>query len=208
LKSKTWIDPKHKNAYAFTFIKRSEIFNFYNAKLQDLSDKASQKIREAEQIQNNASENAFLRFQQGESLFREMEEANAILIGIEKKNHANDLLRLEQRARQGIDEIEGGVSSSIEGAAFKLSTILKKQLKSKDPISVFPLSFQDTKMMSQFSARLVQNMQSKLATAGLLVDVKATSNLILDGSYWKEANFLRLIIICRELNLTFWRAPK
>lgn len=200
LKTETYVDPKRKNVYAFAFIKRSEVIDFYKAKIADLTIKVTTLLDEAAQSKTQSKEKAWQKYQLCAPVFREMEEANAILLGMQKSNNAAELYALEQRARKGLDEIESSSPTSVDDAAFTLANALKAQLTNGKPIQVFPLSYQDSRMLSPFSARLLQSMQSKLPAAGIIIDASKSAQQVLEGTYWKEGTDLRLIITCRELS--------
>jgi hypothetical protein len=108
----------------------------------------------------------------------------------------------QSEINMAIAEIQQNSIGNPDDLCMLLASSLKKQLgDSPQTIRLFPFTYQDTKIASELSARLLNIMEQKLSGQGLSVStVQANNNnyLLLSGTYWEEGDFLKFSVVVKD----------
>ena len=204
--TETWFDDKNDEVHAMAVVEIERLSEHLKSALSTKQTKVENLLGEAESYKASGKKEAALTsYYECLPLLREIEELNSVITGLRRHNFNKELISLEQTARKGIKEILGGKASTIDEACFLIAEVLNSQLKDKSPIiKVFAPVYEDSKMSSEFSVRVRNSVENKLASK-LSVASNVTSNnddrynAILVGNYWNDGDAVRLIYTLKDV---------
>lgn len=205
--TETWHDTKKDQLHAMVVVDRSQLYNHYRTKLENKAQEIEARLKEAGDLKEAGKKDEALNaYYECLPKLREMEEYQSILLGLQRQADNAEFTRLEASARSGIREILGSNASSLDEACFQLAESVCSQISGKDfVIKVFSPGFQETKMNSAFSVRVMNLVQTKIAARGVHTSQSSDSksgdyNAALTGTYWKEGDNLRIIYTLRKMS--------
>ncbi|OFY16558.1 MAG: hypothetical protein A2X11_12675 [Bacteroidetes bacterium GWE2_42_24] len=207
LKTETWHDTRNDEIHAIAIIDRGELLRHYRVKLENKQLETESRLKEADELKLAGKKNeALTAYFECLPKLREMEEFQSIILGLQRQADNADLTRLEASTRKGIREILGSNASNLDEACFLIAESVSSQAGSADlVVKVFAPTYQETKMSSAFSVRVMNLVQARIASKGIRTSqaVNAASgdyNGILTGTYWKEGEYLRIIYTLRKIS--------
>jgi len=214
LKSETYYDKRKKVAYAFTYVKKAKLIAFYKQKISTLVLKIEQNLKFASEAKiSHLEQKAHLKLLETLSIFREVEEAQTILValGVVDENSIKriKIVGLKSKIDKEINLQSNSVKNTVSDLAFFISQSLKLQMpKIKGNVSLSVFNYQDTKFGSSFSKILFDNLEQKLISNSKynILNVnefngnvtKKNIDYIITGNYWEENNFLKVIAVLRD----------
>lgn len=214
LKSETYYDKRKKTAYAFTYVKITDLINYYKQKISTDLQKLKQMYSLAQDAkQAKQTQKALTKFFECIPKFREIEEAQSILAALNVRYEASlqtkQTIKLKSQLDKSINELQNSVSGNISDLAYSIVNGLSMQAVGlRGTISLSSFTYQDSKMGSPFSKRLYSELEKQLANNSKL-DVASQNisvnnfnnsyNYIITGTYWEEGSNLKLIVILRNL---------
>lgn len=212
--TETYYDKRKKIAYAFTYVKKTDVIEYYKQKVNTGLAELEQIFEYAESLINEGkSQEALPKLLECLPKFREIEEGQSILaaLGIAAETHiqSKKSIDLKTKIDKSINQLQNSVKNNISDLAFFISNGLKVQKNElKGSVSLSSFSYQDTKMGSPFSRRLYKELEQKLINVAqynvLGQDVFASSvdlpqyDYILTGTYWEEEEYLKVIVVLRN----------
>ncbi|MBN1251961.1 MAG: hypothetical protein JXR51_06755 [Bacteroidales bacterium] len=214
LKTETYYDKRKKIAYAITYITKINVINLYKQKLETLVLKIEENIKQANNFKkSNLEQKAYLKFSETLALFRDVEEAQTILVALGTIDkipiQREKVISLKSEIDKEINTINSSVKNSVSDLAFFISQELKMQIPKLDGnISLSIFNYQDTKISSPFAKNLYNNLEQKLISnsnyniinidefKGNVVNKKI--DYIITGNYWEEDNFLKIVVTLRD----------
>lgn len=215
LKTETYFDSKSKTGYAFVYAKRTDIENIYRNLIETKKTAINDNVQLAKSLlAGNDKQKAMKKYQECYPLLREIEEAQAVLAAlainqIEKQNlYIKEVSQIKTSFELEMNSLLSGQGNTPADQAFVMSNTLKTQIGDiQKPIRLTNLTFQDTKMGSQFSRRFSGELEQKLVTAGLSVTNDAgipgqeaqQTPFLLTGNYWIEGGFVKLTILVKNI---------
>lgn len=201
LKTEVWKDKKE--LFALAYVLRSDLISFYNQKIANLQTTIYNGITHAEKLMKSDNKEGSLdQYYKCSNLMVEAQQASAILLGLQKEYSNSQLNDFEFKVQSGIESILGTTPVNPDDATLVIAEAIKKQIQSiKMPIKLAFLTYQNTRMASPFSAYFTKNLESKLTMRGLDVDLNQSvhSKYILSGTYWEDADKLRLLVILNNI---------
>ncbi|MBI9067332.1 MAG: hypothetical protein JEZ09_08570 [Salinivirgaceae bacterium] len=213
LQFETYYDIKTKTGYAFAYAKRSNVKNYYLNIIKESKNKINERLEQAKLLQNEKTKQLNL-INSCYTEFRKVEEAQSILYAIQldilaQELQMNDFKTAKLEVELLKSGIEKSVASDIQEAASLLAYSLKDQLPSElKSMRLQNLSYQDTKMGSSFSRRFSKSLEQMLNTQANINVVSNVANQdqgainqLLTGTYWQEGNYLRIIIVVKDIAL-------
>ncbi len=212
LKVEKSYDPKTKIGYVVVSARKIELFGYYKSIVESGLTKSSQKIEEAKAaLKNNDSQHALKACLEASNLLPEVEQAQKVLLTIKAGNTTDADVQNERTAKQrsAIEDIirqaQRSSGNTIDEASFFIARGLKLQTGNlTNSVLLSNFTYQDTKMGSELSRRLNQSLASKLVSeGGFSIQTEAKSdvkNYILIGTFWKEANEVKLIATLKDLS--------
>jgi hypothetical protein len=212
--SETYYDKKKKVAYAFTYIKKTDLEAYYKQKVTTSLQKLEQKYKFAEDSkQGGQAQIAVTTLLECLPVFRDIEEAQSILAALgvidETSIKSKNTLALKSQVDKSLDELNNSVKNNISDLAYFISNGLKLQIPDlKGSVSLSSFNYQDTKMGSPLSKRLYNELEQKLVSVAQINLLNQevfsassglnTSDFIITGSYWEEGDFLKIIVVLRD----------
>jgi hypothetical protein len=214
LVSETYYDKKKKIAFAFTYVKKSDLINLYKQKVNSKLQSLEKAYEYAEELKKSGqTQKAFEKLLECMSVFREIEEAQSILAGTgvfdEAAIKSKQTIELKSKVDKSIDEINNSAKNTISDLAYFIANGLKVQKPElKGNIGLSNFNYQDTKMGSPFSKRLYQELEQKLInTANYNIQSKEGNSSLgkldnfdymITGTYWEENDYLKVIVVLRD----------
>lgn len=214
LKSETYYDKRKKIAYAFTYVKKTDLINYYKQKVARSLQELEQIYRFAEEAKTSGqTQRALPKLMECLPKFREIEEGQSILAAMgvvdEISIKAKKTLELKSKVDKSINQLQNSAKSNISDLAYFIANGLKMQKSGlKGSISLSSFNYQDTKMGSPFSKRLYSELEQKLVnTARFNIisqdmfagNVLTSYDYIVTGTYWEENDYLKLIVVLRNV---------
>lgn len=213
LKNESAYDAKTKIGYAIVYAKRSDLSNYYTETVKrDLTQIAEKIATIAKMNDSNNRDEALKLISECQTLFREAEEAQTLLVAI-NKTASDDLVKYNEysKLRGVLDEqstkIRKADNLTIDEAASIIASELSKQQNHfETPVKLSYFTFQETGMNSTFSRRLHATLEQKLMAANINTD-KGTNTTnqssgkgtIITGTYWEEGNSVRVICMVKNI---------
>lgn len=205
--TETWHDTRNGQLHAMVVVDRLQLYNHYRSKLDDKKIETEARLKEAGALQASGRKNEALNaYYECLPKLREMEEYQNILLGLQRQADHAEFTRLEAETRRGIRDILGSDAKNLDEACFQLAESVFNQAGGKNlVIKVFAPVYQETKMNSPFSVRVMNLVQTKMAARGIRMSQAGTGRnenytAALTGSYWKEGNNLRIIYTLRLMS--------
>ena len=212
LSEETYYDEKDNICYTLTYAKQSEISELHRNIIKNNLSKIIQKIDEAHAFeQANNNNNALERFYECYPLFREVEEAQSLIIAFDRETTDFPALKFDEIAKQkqivdqSVSKLQGSSKLNLDELCFIMANSLSLQTqKVEKDIYMGSFTYADSKMSSTFSKRFVDLFETKLTAKGVAVSRinKANvglENLYLSGTYWEEDDKIKMIAILRDL---------
>jgi len=212
--SENYYDKRKKTAYAFTYIKKTDLIAFYkqkvDSKLQNLEEKY--KFAEESKLAGQAQQ-AIPKLLECIPMFRELEEAQSILaaLGIidEASIKSKNTITLKSKVDKSLEELNNSAKDNVSDLAYFIANGLKMQKPVLNGIvGLGSFNYQDTKMGSPLSKRMYKELEQKLISIAhfnlLNQEVfSASSNLnpydyLITGTYWEEGDYLKVIVVLRD----------
>ncbi|MEI7981604.1 MAG: DUF4384 domain-containing protein, partial [Bacteroidota bacterium] len=206
LKTEAWYDAKKKSVYAFAYIRITDLLNACKADLAEKSSDLKRKIESGENHAKNGDiEQALKNFYNCFPLIREMENDEAILVAIGKQPLPEKTEDFEFLVNQQIGNLRKERNNSLDDVCLLMADGLSQQISGKslsENIRMGSFTFQDTRMGSEFSARLASSLEQKIIHQGINLKSTGTiyrglqddtSGYIFSGTYWKEGDNIKII---------------
>jgi len=202
LKAERYYDRKTKAVYAFAYVSKKELA-YYNRKLITGNlDKIHQKLDEGrEYLKLNDRENALKSFYEGMPLLTEAEEAQWLLMAVNREQFvSNDLKEIRQvklKLNNEISQLQRSKELDMNEAAYFIAYGLFLQLgKSEQPILLDLCSYENTDLVSPFSEKWDVVLRNALIKTGQyrIQEQKNGKEPVykLDGNYWEEGDQIRI----------------
>ncbi len=214
LKSETFYNKKKKTAFAFVYVKISDLISYYKKKISTELQKISQIHQLAESSKaSGQAQKALPKLLECMPIFREIEEAQSIMAALnvrdENSLQTKETLNLKSKIDKSISSLQNSVNSNISDLAYFIANGLKTQNPDlKGTISLSSFTYQDTKMGSPFAKRLYSELERQLANNPNLELVNndvamgktpKSYKYIITGTYWAESDNLKIIVVVRDL---------
>jgi len=213
LKSESAYDKKLKTVYAFVYAKRSDLSKYYNEVVKRNLTLISEKISAIIKLNdNNNRDEALKLITECQTLFREAEEAQTLLIAI-NKTASDDLVKYNDysKLRGELDRQSGKIRKAENLTLDEAASIIATEIASiKDkfdaPIKLSYFTYQETGMNSLFSRRMQIALEQKLIASGINIDnsvninqASSSKGTLISGTYWEEGNSIRVVCIIRNI---------
>ena len=215
LKTETYYDKRKNTAFAFTYVKKSKLISFYKQKVIDIVLKIEQNLKFALDAKaSNLKQKSYLKLLKTLTKFREVEEAQTILVALGVSNEnaikREKIVNLKSNIDKEINLQSNSIKNSISDLSFFISQGFKLQKpKIKGNVSLSVFNYQDTKFGSPFSKILFDNLEQKLISNSKydIINInefngdvtKKNIDYIITGNYWEEKKFLKVISVLRNL---------
>jgi hypothetical protein len=209
LHTETYFDKRNKMAYAIAWVSKEELIDYYAARLNQLKSDIAAKIAAADQfVAIDDEENALKAYYSCMPLFREAESAYAVIILLKAPHEQmTPIQAYEVEVTKGIQQVHRSDQLSLDELCGFLSFGLQLQTGTfTKTIQLGSLTFEDTRMSSSFSRRFLTSFQTQLIKkAGYHMVSEAgkpgspSPQYLLSGTYWKDGNKLKVIVILRNV---------
>ncbi len=213
LSTETYYDKRRSTCYVITYAKRNDISKLYKTTIANKKLKIEQEISNAKSFAKNKDlPNALKSYNNTGSIFRDIEEAQALIIAFEYKSinapelYIKEVNNLKLEVRNGITALQKNKLLTLSDVCYFISHNLKIQTgKINQTIRLANFTYQDTKMASQFSKRMTVAFQQELVNQGFNITTNASPFdsddilLILNGTYWEDGDYIKIVSVLREL---------
>ena len=210
-----YYDEKEKTGYAIAYTKKIDISKLYHSAIQNGKANLEKNHKAAEEfIKNNNKQAALKSYFECYPIFREIEEAQTLIIAFEGlPTDSPDLMgaeiqKLKLATEQGLKDLQTGKQLTLDDIAYFMAVGIKLQFTEDKQIRLSHFTFQDTKMASAFSKRLTSSLEEKMVQQGLNVsenptnltgDKKESTKIMMTGTYWENPDNLKLVAILRDV---------
>ena len=208
LQFETYYDKKDKEAYAFAYARKNEVITYYENLIRSNLNKVAQNQNEAAQaISSGNNKEALKALFSCNNLFRELEESRLILtaLGITgesslKTAEANQK-KLEVKA--SIESLLSSKQLTMQDVGYYLSYGLSIQTGDyANNIFLQPVTYRDTELVSELSSAFTPVFQNNLVSVASYKISNSPSEIELNGTYWEEADGLKIIYNINESGKT------
>ena len=202
LRTGRYYDRKKKLVYAIAYVNIKQLISYYRNLLSNNLDELNQKLREGKSfVQMNDKENALRSFYEGMPLLSEIDEAQMLLIALNKKEYVDLYSKRIREARlelnEEINKLQQSKELSLSETAYFVAYGLYIQLKDFNGVLAMDVfTYENTGLNSEFSRRWNDELADALLKAGLN-NVRSFSEAMSDaaevgGNYWTEGTALRI----------------
>lgn len=213
LKSESAYDKKSKTVYAIVYAKRSDLSKHYNEVVKRNLTLINEKITAIIKLNDSNSRDEALKFiTECQTLFREAEEAQTLLVAI-NKTASDDLIKYNDysKLRGELDKQSGKIRKAENLTFDEAASIISAELTLQKAILVAPIklsyfTFQETGMNSPFSRRMQVLLEQKLIASGINIDnsvnlnqASSSKGTLISGTYWEEGSSIRVVCIIRNI---------
>ncbi len=213
LKSESAYDKKSNTVYAFVYAKRSELSKHYTEVVKRNLTLIDEKIATIIKLNDsNSRDEALKLITESQVLFREVEEAQTLLVAI-NKTASDDLVKYNDysKLRGELDRQSGKIRKAENLTLDEAVSIIAAELTLQKAILVAPIklsyfTFQETGMNSSFSRRMQIALEQKLIASGINIDnsvnvnqASSSKGTLISGTYWEEGNSIRVVCIIRNI---------
>jgi len=209
LKAETYYDKKQRVGYSFVYARRSDLLNYYLGELNTKLVESERLMNQSNSLLRSSAEQALKHALEALTLVTQIEQAQSVIIALkrfelEKDIQIERLVKIKTDIDNAMREANRGSGNTLDDACFFIARGLMLQTGTlSSPVRVSAFTFQDTRMGSEFSNRIYQSLTSRLvSTAGYDVIASGTTvaGYLLTGTYWKDANEIKLIATLRQTN--------
>ncbi|MEN7546704.1 DUF4384 domain-containing protein [Rapidithrix thailandica] len=213
LKTETYYDAKKQEAFAIAYARRSEVTENYRQTLLKNLHTLESSLKEigryfTEENQEMAIKTCF----GSQTLFREIEEAQTIIIAMGQTSQEEIKASIEKyhlyqtQVNQYLTQLTSYEKLTLNEVAFYISAGFKAQIgRPVASTQLYNFTYENTQVGSEFSQRLSLALEQKLIQEGEFEIVKPTEYSenfkplhLITGTYWKEANRLKIVAILRN----------
>jgi hypothetical protein len=213
LKYETFFDTKEKMGYAIAYVKKSDVVTYYQNVIATKKGEVAKNINQGKQfLTANDKSNALKSYYECMPIFREIEEAQTLLITVGVTNETSlaidEVNAYQTEVKKALASLQSSKSLTLDEVAYFLAFGLQIQIdKLSQPVSLGTFTYQATDMSSAFSRQFGKTFEQNLIkTAGYSVkqlthETKAdatTNPITLNGTYWKDGDNLKIIAIMRN----------
>ncbi|MEI7492034.1 MAG: hypothetical protein WCK92_11590 [Bacteroidota bacterium] len=209
---------KDKEVCVIAVIKKSDLIAGCKTGITDLQGRINRKLDLAKQLAaSGETEKAISAYYECFPLISDLSNDMAILVSLGLDEGVSTATDPEMRVTQGISEVRKGKELDLDQACFFIANGLKQQLKGltesgefdvKEELAIGGFLYQDSRMGSEFSARISAILEQKLTSLKIpaysSADIKNSkksgdsSRFMLTGSYWVEGNRIKIIANVRN----------
>ncbi|RLD63528.1 MAG: hypothetical protein DRI95_11625 [Bacteroidetes bacterium] len=209
-----YYNKKKKIAYAITYAKRVEVIKFYKLKINNgIKDLEAKKLFAEDMLKADMQQKALQSYFKCLTIFREVEEAQSILVALGKSDEASlrkdRIIELKAAVDKGINQLNNTAKNSISDVAYFIANGLKMQTaKLEGKVKLSSFTYQDTRMGSPLSKRLNMSLEQKLVSETNLnihnqnyaTQYKSQSliDYIITGTYWDDNDYIKMIVVLRD----------
>jgi hypothetical protein len=205
LRVETFYDKKTRTAEAFAWVKKEDLAGTCFKLFKVQKTQLDAKIKEAKGYQSGGQGTRALEtWQDCLPMVRELQKNMVMVIICGGEVDGKMPLEYQSEINTAITAMEQSPVTTAEELCQRLANTLQKQLDQNTLlIRLAPFTFQDTKMASQLSAKLLPVMEQKLTDKGIAVAALATGKsfdnaLLLTGVYWEEVNGLSFTVTVHD----------
>lgn len=215
LKTETYFDDKNNEAFVISYADKTKISELYSNKVSTNKARIEQNLNNAkEYLAQNDKQNALKSYYSCNPIFREVEQAQTLIITFEGvKSDAPHLFfdsinNYKLQVNKGIKSLQSSKDLSLDDIAYLIAMGLKFQSDSiESEIRLNNFTFQDSKMASSFSKRFTRSLESKLTANKLQVKIHEASMIDnsnrdeycrMTGTYWEEGENIKIIASIRN----------
>jgi hypothetical protein len=192
--------------YALAYMQREALVEHYHAKVQKLKEDVRAVIDQAQALEANGDKSSAIeKYSAAFPLLAELHEAISILIVADAGSFAEiDTVSISpEKVTGAIDRIINRPVRSVDDAAWFVGYMLGQQQKGGNALArVVPLTYQDTKMSSQFGRYMQQLLEQRLASVAKwpVGGPSGEAQWLVSGTYWLHGDQVKLFVQVRELN--------
>ena len=204
LKAERYYDSKKKDVYAFAYASKQELAYYSRKLISSNLQKIKQRLTEGkEQLRLNDKENALKSFYEGMPLLAEAEEAQWLLMAINRDQFVEkDIQALRENKSElnkEIAKLQHSNTLNISEAAYFIAYGLFVQLNEiLNPIEARLCTYENTDLPSDFSRQFDAELKSAMVKIGNYKFQSGTDHtqelILLNGNYWQEGDQLRIHI--------------
>lgn len=202
LRTDRYYDKKKKLVYAIAYVNIKKLAYYYKDLLSNNVAELEQKMRAGRSfIEMDDKENALRSFYEGMPLLSEIDEAQMLLIALNKKEDVDRYSRrihdLRIDLNESINQLQESNELSLSETAYFLAYGLFVQLQEEKGMLAMDLfTYENTGLSSAFSRRWNDELADALLKVGLN-HVRSLSEAVsnaseVGGNYWTEGTALRI----------------
>jgi len=207
IKYETFHDRKTDKAFALAFVNKDDLKSYYTVLLNMELDKLEGLVNKATKSQSDGRrEEALMGWYSCMPVLASAEETFALITLLKANSEMdNRLNNFREAINSGFSNLKHATDLDMAEAAAFIADGIKQQIHGQDiPVILSNFTYHDTRMASPFSRQLNTLLEEKLTTRHFRVFVdgsqpeSARGLLVLKGSYWDEAEKLKLIAIVKD----------
>ena len=215
LSVKTYYDKRKKMGYAFVYAKKKDLQNYYQKQIKIKLEKIKYFIKEGKQSSSN-KQKALKSYMNCQPLFRQIEEAQSLIILFSSHANVKQLIDYEQintyklQVNQAIESLYQKAQYTLDDVCFFMASSLKTQAQGKiQQVELRNFTYQDSKMGSAFSRRFIHVFEQNLVKNQISITHPSQNNsrsfivassYYVSGTYWKEDDKIKIIANLHEKN--------
>ena len=202
LRSARYYDKKNNQVYALVYVNIKELVFYYKNLISSNLITLKEKQQEGrEYLGTGDKENALRSFYEGMPLLSQIEEAQMLLIALNKKMMVDQdmgaVMNIRRELNKEIHALQQSKELNMSEAAYFVAYGLFVQIKEIDSwISLSPFSYENTDLSSSFSSKWQDDLSDALVKAGKYtikdISTSTENGFVVGGNYWQEGDNLRI----------------
>ena len=210
VETRDYYDKRKRTAYVLAYVKREKLIRHYNTLIAEKNDRIEQWIQIAQgYLEAGAPADALSAYMNCMPLFAEVDEAVGIVMLLEaSKSGIEQVREYEIEVKQAIAELYQSNLLTLDDVCGFVAWNLAEQAGELDgTIRIANITFEDTRMNSQLSRRIVNTLGDELIRlAGYhIVDpveaepgTASRPDYLIKGTYWDEGDRVKITTILRS----------
>lgn len=202
LRTERYYDKKKKLVYAIAYVNIKKLAYYYKDVLSNNVGELEQKLQTGQSfVEMDDKENALRTFYEGMPLLSETDEAQMLLIALNKKEevdrYSQRIHNLRIELNEAINQLQESKALSLGETAYFVAYGLFIQLKDLESVLVMDFfTYENTGLSSAFTRRWNDELSDALLKTGLNkvsnISTAMGNAAEVGGNYWTEGTALRV----------------
>lgn len=211
INAQTYHDKRKDRVYAFAYVKKQDLADYYLEQVILKKNEIASKIEMADDFASSGRRDKALKsYFECKPLFTEIKEAQSMIILLKASSEAlNEVRDYQVKVERAINNLYQSDLVSLKEVSGLIAEALYMQtgeIEGKVRLTTF--TYEDTRMGSQFSRRLHNQLeQALIQTGGFNIESNNISfnggveqpEFLLNGTYWEEKGRIKVLANLRKM---------
>lgn len=198
----SFYDRRKKEVFAFAFVSKKELAFYYRNKIKSGQEDIEQKLKQGIDFSKKGKkEQALKSYYETMPIFMEIDQARTLLIAINRSMYADinvdEINNLRLDVNSEIVKLVNPSELTLSETSYFMAYGLFLQLGDiQKKMNIAEFTYENTGLVSDFGAKLTKEFTGAIIDAGgyEVANSKSNNNVIVQGNYWKENDFIKISV--------------